>query len=106
MPRTFPKKATGVLISGFVWGKFIAFLGVSRRWEMGVKKHKIPFYKKFAFASISFYKQIQNRFISVFFNTLLGVSRRGSAKTPQMQYRRHKLDPGPFWASDPPTHGR
>jgi hypothetical protein len=48
--------------------------------------------------------KIQNRFFYRFFLiTFLGVS-RGEFKNMIKKYRKNKSDPGPFLASDPPTH--
>jgi hypothetical protein len=72
---------------------------------MGVQKHyKKRFAKKIV--SKSFYKKFDQKsktdFFSIFFITFLGVSR--GVQKHDKKYRKNKSDPGPFLASDPPTH--
>jgi hypothetical protein len=89
---------------------FIAVSGVSQRWEL--KKYYKNYYKK-TFCKINRVEKflqnsrpkVQNGFFLGFvLSRFLAFLGEGSSKTPFKKLHPKKTDPGPFLASDPPTH--
>jgi hypothetical protein len=97
MSKTFPKKIgknfDGRFSSIFVLSRFECFsaMGVQKHYKNVLQKNRVE----------KFYK---TDFFSIYFNRVLGrFSVRGVQKHDK-KYRKNKTIPGPFLASDPPTH--
>jgi hypothetical protein len=108
MSTTTPKKSTKISMS--VLPRlfcFIAFAGVSQRWEFkNTTKNVLPkivskgLYKKST-------KKIQNRFcfVSIFFKSCFwAFLGEGSSKTRQKNSKKKLTSPGTFLASEEPTN--
>jgi hypothetical protein len=105
-----PEKSTKISISDvsfsstfFVLSRFRVFLS-----DGSSKTLPKTFYKKNRVEKFlqqkSTEKQKKQDFFLDSFITFLGVSRWGEFKNTIKKYRGEKSDPGPFLASDPPTH--
>jgi hypothetical protein len=87
--------------------RLIALSGASRQWEFKKTTKNVLPKKGVEKLLQNIDKTVSNpnfsRFVSITFGAVLG---EGSSKATQNKHRGKKSDPGPFLASDPPTHPR
>jgi hypothetical protein len=103
MSKAFPKKPTGTPMSVFprfffVFSCFRVFLsdGSSKALQQTFCKKNRALQKN--------RQKIQNHFFSIFLSHFWAFLGEGSSKIPLKKISGKKSDPGPFLASDPPTH--
>jgi hypothetical protein len=105
MSKTFSKEIDKISVSVFPrLFCFIAFSGGYQRWEL--KSTTKTFCKKIVSKKIT--KKSKTDFFSIFLSRFRAFLGEGSSKTPfkKCHTKKSKSDPGPFLASDPPTHHR
>jgi hypothetical protein len=82
---------------------FIAFSGVSQRWELKNTTKNVLQKNRVEKLLQKNRQAIQNIFFSRFLYVFGRFLVRGLKKRPK-KYQKNKSDPGPFLASDPPTN--
>jgi hypothetical protein len=102
--KRFPEKSTKFLMSVFPrFFVFVAFLGVSRRWEFKSTTKNVLQKGRVEKFLQTFDQKSKTDLFSIFLSRFWRLSVRGVQKLDQNKYQKNKSDPSPFLASDPPA---